>query len=275
MDKKRKLLIKLLPAAILIFATDIQARPDLAIAVARSHGWGNASTRDIQKVLESVADELLENVSSVGRLSIIVRFDARGPRTLYKREKNGEFIVWLNVVDRRWAQFSYQFGHELSHILTINQKNTTTPNQWFEESLGETASLFAMRRMADTWSVTPPYENWRSYSGSLRTYIDEQYAEEHRKLPPGTSFKKWFKANEPGMRADPYLRDKDELAANQLLAYFENYAGSWDAVTYLNRSNANSSQSFKSYLENWYRNAPSRHKPFIREIGNLFGKRIR
>ncbi|MEZ5345356.1 MAG: hypothetical protein R2681_07355 [Pyrinomonadaceae bacterium] len=250
------------------------AKPDVTIRV--EHGnWGNADTADIKSVLESVADELLKNVSSVHKLAIIVRHDLRGPRTLYRREQNGEFVVWLNVTDRRWAQLAYQFGHELNHVLTINKKNSPTPNQWFEESVGEAASLYAIRKMADSWHVSPPYPNWQSYSGSLRNYVEAQIAEEHRKLPAGKTFIQWFKENEPSMRADPYLRPKDELVAGQLLGYFENYDGGWDAVSFINRTKPTSGQTFRQYLENWHRDAPARHRPFIKSIGELFGNNVR
>lgn len=264
----------LLFAVFLTLTVSIHAKPVVKIRV--EHGnWGEAAAGDIKKVLESVADELLLNVSSVHQISVAVRHDLRGPRTLYKRGPNGEFIVWLNVVDRRWAQHAYQFGHELNHVLSLNKKTIQTPNQWFEESIGEAAALFALRRMADRWQIEPPYPNWKSYSGSLRNYAEDRIAEKHRKLPPGHSFVKWFQLNESSLRADPYLRTKDELIANQLLEYFENYPGSWDAVTYLNRTKPSRDQSFGEYLGNWYRDAPARHRPFIKEIGALFGHNVK
>ncbi len=281
MNENRKLSINsklyrkyLLPIVILAIASVIQAKPGVTIRV--EHGvWGEATTTDIKKVLDSVADELLANVSSVPQVSITVRHDVRGPRTLYARGPSGEFVVWLNVVDRRWAQFSYQFGHELNHVLSINRKNSTTPNQWFEESVGEAAAIFALSKMADSWHIDPPYPNWQSYSVSLRTYAQDRLVENHRKLPAGQTFVRWFQLNEPSMRIDPYLRAKDELIANQLLGYFENYSGSWDAVTYLNRTKPTKDQTFSQYLGNWHRDAPARHRPFIKEVGRLFGQNVR
>lgn len=237
-------------------------------------GWGNAQVQDIEEVLYSVAQEILAFVPSKRRTSIIVRHDEEGPMTLYKRGDNGEFIVLLDVENTRWAQYAYQFSHELCHVLAMNEKVTESPNQWFEESLGETASLFALRRMATTWKTSPPYPNWKDYAQHLSEYAEKNINEEHRQLPPRVTFVKWFSRNEPDLRSDPYIREKDEVIANQLLPLFEGSPQSWDAVTYLNLTKPKSSQTFEEYLRDWYLRSPSKHRGFIRQIADLFGAEV-
>ena len=260
-----------LAVIILVLTSMTQANPTVTISVSSS-GWGEARTEDIKAVLQSVASELTSEVSSIDEISIIVKPSGEGiPRTLYKRGPNGEFIILLSAKDRYWAKYSYQFAHELSHTLSMNQSDRQTPNQWFEEAIGETASLFALRSMGRSWKTNPPYSNWKSYSSSLTVYADNNINEEHRQIPSNQTFVEWFEENENSLRANPYLREKDELIANQLLELFEDDPTGWDAVSFLNQTKPTSNQTFGIYLGNWYRDAPQRNRPFIRKVAKLFG----
>lgn len=257
----------------LLATTALQARPDVKITVS-ADDWGDAEIEDIEKVLQSAAAELTSHISGINEILITVKNDVDGPRTLYKRGADSEFIILLDVKGRYWSKLAYQFSHELSHVLTMNQADRQTPNQWFEEAVGETASLYALRKMARTWQTNPPYRNWKSYSSSLSEYAENYIAEEHRKLPSDQNFIQWFEINQASLRENPYLRDKDELIANQLLNLFENYPEAWDAVIYLNHTTPTSAQTFGNYLANWQRDAPPRHRSFIRQVGALFGYRF-
>jgi len=237
-------------------------------------GWGEGRLQDIERVLYSVASEILAYVPSRRQISIIVRHDEEGPMTLYEKGANGEFIVLLDVEDRRWAQYSYQFSHELLHVLAMNEKVARTSNQWFEESLGEAASLFALRRMAITWKTYPPYPNWKDYARHLGEYAEQNINESHRQLPSSMTFAEWFEENETALRRNPYIREKNEVIANQLLSLLERSPHSWEAVTYLNLSSSKSSQTFEEYLREWHLRSPSKHRRFIHEIADLFGAKV-
>lgn len=255
----------------LLLIISIEARPNITITVSKD-GWGEGRPVDIQKVLESAAQEVSANITSLNHLSILVQPSKDGvPRTLYRRGTNGEFIVLLSAKDRYWSQYSYQFGHELAHVLSINKATFQTQNQWFEESIGETCSRFALRAMSKTWQVSPPYPNWKSYSASLNNYVEELINDHNKQLPKNTTFVQWFKIHHESLRQDPYLRDKNAVIAQRLLPLFENYPESWDAIIYLNQTKPAIDQNFHEYLTAWYKAAPRKHRQFISEIGNLFG----
>jgi hypothetical protein len=245
----------------------------LTIRVSES-GWGQGSTQDIQKVLYSAASEILAYVPSKQGISIIVRRTEGTPITLYERGPNNEYIVLLNSKDTYWSQYAYQFSHEFCHVIAMNSKVTDDPNQWFEESLGETASMFALKKMAASWETSPPYPNWKDYAGSLRSYVQDLMAESHRRLPSDTTLAQWFDENETSLRANPYLRRKDELVANQLLTLFENDPEGWGAVAYLNMTQPNRKQTFAEYLKAWHNRVPRRYEPFVESVAQLFGVSI-
>ena len=121
------------------------------------------------------------------------------PITLFKRGPNGEIRVKLNVEGRRWAQFSFQFAHEMGHIV-CGFEEYPNPNAWFEETLCEVASLFVLGRMAESWKDRPPYPHWKDYAAALRKYREERM--EGSALPKGTSLADWFREREASLRKD-------------------------------------------------------------------------
>ena len=237
-------------------------------------GWGDAGVRDIQKLLLSASNELWKHFPGRRLRPIIVRHSDSGPIVLFRRGPAGEYILKLDVEGRHWAQFAYQFSHELCHILANYQKKASPRNRWFEESLCEMASMFVLRRMAVTWRTSPPYPNWKSFAPALRKYADDLQAKKEHHLPKGTTLAKWYRDNEQSMRKEPCLRAKNRIVANNLLGLFEARAESWAAVSYLNMGKPDDSESFKSYLESWHRRCPAKHKKFVRRIGDLFGVEI-
>src|SRR5439155_16401228 len=121
------------------------------IRVARD-GWGDADPGDITKVLESAGEALRVRFPGRAFPPIEVSRSEAGPITLYKRGPRGEIRVRLDVEGRQWAQFSFQFGHEVCHILCGNVE-FENPNLWFEETLCEAASLHVLGRMAESWKT--------------------------------------------------------------------------------------------------------------------------
>lgn len=234
-------------------------------------GWGGAGVRDIQKVAMSAGSELWKYFPGRRLRPIIVRHSDSGPIVLFRQGPAGEYIVKLDVEGTYWAQFTYQFAHELCHILTNYEKKTSRKNKWFEESLCEMASMFALRRMAVTWRTSPPYPHWKSFAPALRKYADDLQAKKERQLPPGATLAKWYRDNEQDLRKNPTLRNKNGLVANELLGLFEASPESWAAVSYLNMETLDDADSFKDYLESWHRHCPAKHKKLVRRIGDLFG----
>ena len=226
-----------------------------------------ADQENIRKVLESSAGALWVYFPG-RRLAPIIVEPKGGPITLFKRDKNGEFRVRLNTGDRYWAQYAFQFAHEFCHIL-CNLVEEDTSNKWFEESLCEMASLFALRRMAETWPTEPPYPNWRSFAPSLKKYADERMAK--APLPAGQDLAAWYREHEAALRRDPVQRELNEVAAVALLPLFEKQPRHWAAVGSLNAAPVRTPRDFAAYLADWHGRAPAEHRPFIRQIAAQFG----
>ncbi len=239
--------------------------------------WGDANVRDIKQVLESAAGEFLSHVgASSGDLSIRVIPRRGSPKVLYERGVEGQYVIQLTARDERWFQYVFQFSHELCHVLsnfdhkeTIGGEKVDERNQWFEESLCETASLFTLRRLAVVWETNPPTRNWSGYANTFSDYASRLMSESHRHLPAGQSFRDWYAQNKTSLIDSPYLREKNELVAANLLPLFEAHPELWQSIPYLNPTKTSASKPFAQYLADWQ--AASVDKTLPNQVLELFG----
>lgn len=239
----------------------------------KGDGWGSARPEAIENVLYSVADELMARLPNKLTKPIVVTHTKSNPVALYDRGPNGEYLVHLHASGQSWHLYVYEFAHELCHILSNYEEHvgaeTTKYNQWFEETLCETASLYTLKSLADTWEKSPPTPELSSRSKSLRRFFEHLVNEGHRQLPSYAPLASWLDEHKEDLRKNPYLREKNEVVANLLLPLFQSDPQNWDALTYLNLDPNDARSSLEDYLRNWYQNAPLEHKHFVASVLSL------
>lgn len=245
--------------------------------------WGDADPADVQRVLTSVAQvfsaqfgELPAGRHAGGlRLRVVPRGTA--PRVLFERGEAGEYLVHLSARDQRWYQYAYQFGHELCHVFSNfdhkagGGEDHAAGNQWFEESLCETAALFTLRQLAIAWETAPPARKWLGYGPAFAAYADQLLAEPQRRLPTGQTLAQWFAENRSLLAADPYLRDKNALFATALLPLFEREPARWQTIAYLNADAGSAGKAFEAYLADWLTACPPQDRPLVRDTMEMLG----
>lgn len=237
----------------------------LVIRPAPTARWG-AGTKDVEKVLYSAAGQLWVHFPQRSLKPILVEPQG-GPIVLYKRGPDGEFLVRLNTGSTYWSQYAFQFAHEFCHIL-CDYRQQERDNRWFEESLCETASLFALRRMAAAWKTAPPYPNWKGYASALQAYADQRLKD--AALPAETTLAQWYQRHAEQLREDPCRWQNNRIVARVLLPLFEKQPQHWEAVAYLNSAKPHESRSFSAYLRDWHESCPEKHKAFVRQVALKF-----
>ena len=252
-----------LPLALFLFAS-IAFSAELDIRPSKS-GW-QASHADVKAVLHSAARPLWKQFPDRDLKPILVE-PKGGPIVLFRRGKNDEYLVRLDTGGPYWAQYSYQFAHEMCHIL-CNYDQDVHRNKWFEESMCETASLFALRAMAEEWKTNPPYPNWKGYSSALAKYADDRISASQ--LPEGQSLADWFADHEATLYQEATNRKLNNVVAVQLLPLLEEDPARWESVTWLNKAKSTKSQTLGDYISDWHKHAPQKHQTFIRGIGGMF-----
>ena len=244
----------------------------------QANAFGNANPADITVVLRSTASELFRYCPHTQLAGIDVYYRADHPEIDSNRTPAGRIAMALSARDTHWAQYSFQFAHEFCHALANYANNsrqtirgTPNANLWFEESLCETASLFALRAMSRTWQVSPPYPAFRAYAPWLADYARQRLARPEHRLAAGISFSDWFRQHQPVFRKNADDRDWNTIIAAQLLPIFEAEPAGWEAVTFLNRGSSNTQKSLSEYLAQWRANCPDRLRPFVSKVAGVFG----
>jgi hypothetical protein len=243
-----------------------EALPEMAITVAE--GDWDAGREDILAVCRSAAGEIARHVPGRKWDPILIRQDQKqGPMVIYGRGPDGSRRVLLNVRGTFWSQLAYQFAHELCHIL-CNYREANRANLWFEETLCETASLFALRRMAESWRTRPPYSNWKGYAASLGSYAQERLDATARL--DGLPLAQWYRRHEAELRKVPTDRAKNQVVAAALLPLLEKEPAAWAALGSLNQWDARQELTFAEYLRDWHTRVPEDRQGFVAAVGKLF-----
>jgi hypothetical protein len=248
---------------------------DLSIA----DGFGGASAADIKAVLRSAAEALWKHCPNT-------RWEVPGfyiypssdyPICINDHRPDGRIAIGLTTKGNHWSQFAFQFAHEFCHALAGHSNDWKKAwikgckaNHWIEESLCETASLFALRAMGRTWPVAPPYPNWKGYAAALTKYAQDRLDKSAQDLPAGKTFAEWFRENEAALRLKGSLREKNNVVAMQLLPLFEARPSGWEAVTFYNLGPRDPEKSLAAHFADWSAIAPLAQKEFIQQLAAVF-----
>ncbi len=238
-------------------------------------GFGDASPSDIEAVLRSTADPLWRHCpNTTWETPGFALYQSKDfPIIDFDHRPDGWIAVGLTVRGRQWAQFAYQFAHEFCHALAGHSNDWRKPwikgrkaNHWLEESLCETSSLFALRAMAKSWTTSPPYPNWKSYAPHLGDYAQKRLDEAAAQLPPGREFADWLRVQEPFLRANATLRDKNNLVALHLLPLFEAEPSGWESLTSFNLVPREPEKTLAAHFRDWTAAAPENLRPFVGKL---------
>jgi hypothetical protein len=247
----------------------------MALTIRASRGdWGGAQLSDVEAVARSAAAGLaaFDDDESIGIVLEATASEDDPPITLLAANTSGEFVVRLNVRGNLWARLAYQFAHEFCHVLADPRTLTFDRFTWIEEALCETASLFAIRDLARTWLVEPPYPNWRDYSASLADYEAEHVSDPARSLRPGEEFSSWLVDRLPLLEIDPGRRDDNTIVAKELLPIFEKDRAAWRAVRFLHEWRRGSPEaSLADLMHGWAEACPAKHRRSVESIAMLLG----
>jgi hypothetical protein len=195
----------------------------------------------------------------------------------WDRDSNNKIVIGLMTGDRYWSQYAYQFAHEFCHAIANHSngkkplgRSLKDPYIWFEESICETASLFALREMGRTWEKAPPYPNWNTYAPSLKSYVQAIIDDPENMLPNGKNFQTWFISKQSKLKDEWTLRKNDKIIARQLLPLFEKNPYAWEAVAFLPNNNQSNDMTFPEFLLQWRKNCPPNLCSFVDEVAGVF-----
>jgi hypothetical protein len=136
--------------------------------------------------------------------------------------------------------------------------------------LCETASLFALRRLAGAWADAPPYPNWRDYSSAFADYEAEHVSDQARTLPAGEYFAAWLARRLPLLEADSGRRDDNTIVARELLPIYEADKAAWRGVRHLH-AGPRSASSPADFIHGWAVACPEHCRAGVHAIAARLG----
>ena len=243
--------------------------------------FGGANAADITAVLRSAGDAIWKHCPNTkwNVPGFFIFHSAEHPITVFDHRADGRIAIGLATQGTLWSQFAYQFSHEFCHALAGHADDWRSTwirakkaNHWLEESFCETASLFAMRAMAQSWRTNAPYPNWKSYAESLASYVADRLSAVAKGKGPDFAFAGWFRENEPAMRENSTNREKNNVVAVALLPLFEAEPAGWEAMAFFNRcENRDPAKTLARHIADWAAAAPEKQRTFIKRVGAIFG----
>lgn len=187
-----------------------------------------------------------------------------GPIVLFQRTPRGEVAMRLDSGDYYYAQLIYQFAHELAHIRADFQP-VDHENKWLEETLCETASLFALRRLTNHWENKAPFQALKDYRHHLATYAD-RVIKSREPLTPAIA-PAFYQKHRATLRKSATQRSLNGAFANLILPLLEKEPEHWQVLTYFPRQKGS---SLAEHFSAWQNAAPKKHHSFLKKMKALF-----
>lgn len=195
---------------------------------------------------------------------VFVSRHSDGPIVLYQRTPRGEVAMRLDSGDRYYAQLIYQFAHEWAHIRADFQP-VDHENKWLEETLCETASLFALRHLASHWKKQAPNEALKNYRKNLATYAASVM--DTRESLTRQSAPAFYRQHRKSLRQSATERSINGAFANLILPLFEAEPRHWETLATIPREKG---ASLSQHFEQWRKSTPQKHHRFLRKLESLF-----
>jgi len=237
----------------------------------------------VMKVLQTASDQLLPHVPrDLTFPPLAVEYHATGPMIFYERSREDPSTIVMRLSSKGafWAQYVFQYSHELCHVIQNSQTQGPDEALFFYESLSHMASHYVLRALAVTWKSAPPLpgEGWTGFAPHLREYSDDLVAQ--HQLPTDRTLAAWYAEQRDSLQKQgpSDLRPAYETIALALLPIFEQQPNHWEAVTFLGRRRADLKDqklTFEEVLAEWRLACPARHWPLVERIAAEFGVAIR
>jgi hypothetical protein len=215
------------------------------------------------------ADQVLERMREVCLTGVRLLSDQQPDRILVDDHTSGPPSIWLHddgtrmawiildVAGSDWCKTSYQFGHELGHVLCNSWGPLAKPQnpcQWLEEALVESFSLRGLGLLAKSWETNPPFPGNEAFAGAIRQYRADRIAK-YRKVAveegAADSLASWFRTHRSSLAAHGGVTGPDRGAIPTFLGELETDNGLVEGLGAMNRWPARTGVPIEDYLRFW------------------------
>jgi hypothetical protein len=232
--------------------------------------WGGSPPNDALAVISRMREVCLSGVRLLSdRQPAKLRVDEHtsGLPHIWLHDENPDtawIVVDIGALD--WCKLSYQFGHELGHVLCNSWQRQATPklpSQWLEEALVEAFSIRGLGLLADSWQQRPPFPHNAAFADAIRKYRQD-LIEKYRKPtgePPVLGMCAWLRRNRDALDHAGGVGVIEGPEIVQIVAELEGDKACVEDLGALNRWSARSGVPVEDYLRLWQASCAEIHAP--------------
>jgi hypothetical protein len=253
------------------------APPLLTAPLELTGDWRESPPDSVMRVVSRVRDVALSGFPLLSdRQPKRIRIESRGADfpAIWLHNEDAD-LAWVLVVigPRNWSQLSYQFGHELGHVLCNSWDRLAIPSapcQWLEESLAEAFTLRGLGLLAASWERDPPLANDAGYAKEVR-YQREYCIKPYAAKAQNESCAAWFHQARATLDRQGGESSAEGPATLEILAELEKNEASVADLGALNRWPGRSGVALEDYLTLWEQScaeigAPGRLPKMLRQV---------
>jgi hypothetical protein len=222
--------------------------------------WGGSLPQSAERVVRRMRQVCLEGLpllSDQQPRDLRVDDHAKGSPAVWLHDDLPE-TAWI-IVDiggNAWCQLSYQFGHELGHVLCNSWRHDANPGppcQWLEEALVEAFSIRGLGLLAPSWAHDPPFPGDSAYASAIKDYRNHLITRYRSTgVPAGDdNFRDWFQTNRDELLHNGGATLEKGPAILHILAQYERETPSVADLGALNRWPGRSHIPLAEYLSRW------------------------
>jgi hypothetical protein len=229
--------------------------------------WKDSPANAVIRVLSRVREVDLAGVRLVS--------DRQPDRLHIDNHPSGPPAIWLHsdrpkvawiLVDigpADWCKLSYQFGHELGHVLCNSWQANSKPRppcQWLEESIVEAFSIRGLGRLAPSWQSNPPFAGNAAFAVAIREYR-QNVIKNYRQAGQQTSdaeIASWFRESRSALEKSA-LSEIEGPFIIRVASELERDIACVEDLGALNRWPARSGVPLEQYLTLWERSCAEVH----------------
>lgn len=273
---RRRTLIQLIAALVLsgprfmlsAQAEDAQVQPTLFSAPLKLGGdWGGSPPSAATIVISRMREVCLSGLKLLSDQqpdALEVDDHTSGSPAIWLHDDHSK-TAWI-IVDigaRDWCKLSYQFGHELGHVLCNSWgplSKPQEPSQWLEEALVEAFSIRGLALLAASWAQNPPFAGDAAFANAIRQYRENLIANYKKTDDPTLDgdIASWFRKKRNALE---HISTAEGPAILAILAELERDKACVEDLGAINRWPARSGVPIEDYLNLWAASCAQIHAP--------------
>jgi hypothetical protein len=252
------------------FGLASEATPRLLSASLELGGTWEASPVDaVLRVLTRMRAVCLADVRLLSdRQPEIIRVEnhTSGPPAIWlHNDRTNVAWIMVDIGPDDWSKLSYQFGHELGHVLCNSWSAGSKPHppcQWLEESMVEAFSIRGLGLLAPSWERDPPFAGDSAFSAKIREYRDNLFKKYGGAAGQESDAEvaSWFRATRSALEQNSLNGIEGPLIV-RIVGELEHDIACVEDMGALNRWPSRSAVPLEEYLRLWEKSCTEVHAP--------------